>query len=197
MKPFAIIADPCDPCSCNSGLCSSYKPFVKLHRHFWSSEDQKSGTPFVQALVSHLHRNPTYKLYIIWDCKLWFHQVCPFYMRIPLIGSSLYSQSIASDRKPQSYIMEQNCHPLSVQESQSQIKSNLWLLRQAHWQLWLTAEIIPGCANKVAKWYLLQGPEDWRHTLSVSVPRWHVPSHHRIWTECDKYRADHMPCPDT
>ena len=54
------------------------------------SEDSISGTPFVQRLVSHLHNNTIYKLYVVWQCEIWFHQHRPIYIRIPLIYRPTY-----------------------------------------------------------------------------------------------------------
>ena len=56
----------------------------------YTVRDSISGTPFVQGLVSHLHRNPTYKLYGVWDCKFCFHQDCPIHMKVPLMYYPTY-----------------------------------------------------------------------------------------------------------
>ena len=54
------------------------------------SKDSISGTAFVQCLVSHLLKNRSYKLYVVWYCKFWFHQVRPIYIRISLIYRPTY-----------------------------------------------------------------------------------------------------------
>lgn len=48
----------------------------------------------------------------------------------------------------------------------------------------IAAEIILGCANKMAKRHLLQNLEDWGHSLPVSVQGWLLPSHCGCWPEC-------------
>ena len=54
------------------------------------SEDSINGTPFVQCLVSHSHKNPTYRLCVVWYCEFWFHQNRPIYIRIPSIYRTTY-----------------------------------------------------------------------------------------------------------
>ena len=49
------------------------------------SKDSINGTPLVQSLVSHLHKNPTYKLQLVWYCGFRFFHNCPIYIRIPII----------------------------------------------------------------------------------------------------------------
>ena len=50
-----------------------------------NSEVSINGTPFVQILVSHLRKNPTYKLQFWWYHEFRFHQDRPIYMKAPLI----------------------------------------------------------------------------------------------------------------
>ena len=49
------------------------------------SEDSIHGTPFVQGLVSHLHKNPTHKLHSVWYCEIWFNRDRPIYIESPFI----------------------------------------------------------------------------------------------------------------
>ena len=45
-------------------------------------EDSIYRTPFVQRLVSHSHKSPTYNLYDVWYYEYWFHQDYPTYRRL-------------------------------------------------------------------------------------------------------------------
>ena len=54
------------------------------------SKDSISGIFFMQSLVSHLHKNLTYRMHFVWYCAFWFHQDRSIYMKILLIYRPTY-----------------------------------------------------------------------------------------------------------